>query len=153
MVLSLIFVFSSTLQTSIWLTLCLVKVSNIFHVDHWCIGFFQETQTFNWNVFFFGWMCQMEWHVQRVERGEKKTCNDLWTCTVLAQMMDWQKTCSILSVFVHIISWGHICTDCLYDDFSAGSCFSRANADLRYIQSEMPLTLKPQSLLDFGLLL
>lgn len=59
---------------------------------------------------------------------------------------------AILFVFVETISWGHICTDRLFDDYSAGLCFSRANADLRYTQSEMPSTLQPQSLFDFGLL-
>lgn len=36
-------------------------------------------------------------------------------------------------------------------DSSARLCFSRANADLRYTQSEAPSTLQPQSLFDSGL--
>lgn len=71
----------------------------------------------------------------------------------LSQLKRWtrlrQKTCGVLSLFVDIISWGHICTDSLFDDYSAGLCFSRAITDLRYIQSETPSTLQPQSLLDF----
>jgi len=46
----------------------------------------------------------------------------------------------ILSV-VFFSPRGHICTDSLFDDYSAGLCFSRANADLRYIQSENALDI------------
>lgn len=74
----------------------------------------------------------------------------MWT--VPAEAVLRQKS-FFLSVFVDIISWGHICTDRLSDDSSAGLCFSRANADLRYIQSETPSTLQPQPLFDFGLTL
>ena len=74
--------------------------------------------------------------------GRELSRLEQWTCLR-------QKACTMLSVFVDIISWGHICTERLFDDYSAGLCFSRANADLRYIQSEMPSTLQPQSLFDF----
>lgn len=83
-------------------------------------------------------------------------CKDPWTRTVPAGTMDSPQTESLhrffCLFFVDINSWGHICTDRLFDDYSAGLCFSRANADLRYIQSEMPSTLQPQSLFDFGFL-
>lgn len=62
----------------------------------------------------------------------------------LSRLEQWtsirQKARSILSVFVDIISWGHICTDRLFDDYSAGSCFFQGQRrPLRYIQSENAL--------------
>lgn len=83
-----------------------------------------------------------------------KTCKGPWTWTFLAGTMDLPQTES-LHHFV-CLCWYYFLGPYLHwpllNDYSAGLCFSRANADLRYIQSEMPLTEQPQSLFDFGLL-
>ncbi len=145
-----LFFFSSLLAHCIhiffWLTLCLVT---LYSPQHTCrspmYSLFPEMHFLN-PFFFFLAQC-VTWNNtsnmfgrRRVKiLGHELSRLKQWTCL-------GQKACTILSVFVDIISWGHICTDRLFDDYSAGLCFSRANADLRYIQSEMPSTLQPQSI-------
>jgi len=56
-----------------------------------------------------------------------------------------------LCLFLSILFLGAIFALIVFD-YSAGLCFSRANADLRYTQSETPSTLQPQSVWLRGLL-
>ena len=75
----------------------------------------------------------------------------------LSRLEQWtsvrQKACSTLSVFVDIISWGHICTDRLFDDYSAGSCFFPGPTQTSQVHTiwKRPRLYNLNHCFDFGL--
>lgn len=110
----------------------------LYHPVQWCIGFFCFGHIF-------GSVCHIR--VVRMFRGEPSQLEPGTRLTLKAIV-----PVNVFILFYFLGEGGHNCTDSILEDYSTGLCFSRANADLRYIQSETPSTLQPQSLCDFYLL-